>query len=215
MRLSFVSSLKVFSFDSCSKPASNCKLCFCMTRASPLPTPDFLKPPPWKTDSFTASVGITFSCGMPLWKNTRFLIRSLPSTLLSYHPLFPSSITLLLLLHCWMAAHPAFASCPSLCSSSCQPQLLQQPHNFDLQSFCPSSWRQCTNQTLPFFSAGAGSWCADLKVTLELRGLWGAGAPKGRLKIKAGRQNIPLRTPSSVLFFFLSVLARCYLNTKL
>lgn len=88
MRLSYVSALKVFSSDSCSKSASNCKLCFCMSRPS-LPAPISLKPPPWKTESFTGSVGITFSCGMPRRKNKWFLIWSLPSILLSYCPLLP------------------------------------------------------------------------------------------------------------------------------
>lgn len=81
-----VSSLTVFSSDCCSNqlPAANCAFAWLdLLLHQPLIS---LKPPSWKTESFTGSAGITFSCGVPLQKSKWFLMRSLPSTLLFYRP---------------------------------------------------------------------------------------------------------------------------------
>lgn len=127
-------------------------------------------------------------------------------------PLLPAPSPLLalpftLLLCCWMTAPPAFASCPSLCFSSWQYKLLQQPHNFDLQSFCSISLWQCTNQTLAFILDRADYWCTDLRVTSELRSLCGARCTKMWIKTLKPEQNIPFKKTSnlSIPVFFLSV----------
>lgn len=81
-----VSSLKVFSSDCCSNqlPTANCAFAWLdLLLYQPLIS---LKPPSWKTESFTGSAGITFSCGVLLQKSKWFLIRSLPSTLLFHRP---------------------------------------------------------------------------------------------------------------------------------
>lgn len=59
--------------------------------------------------------------------------------------------------------------CPSLSSSSWQYKLLQQLHNFICNHFAPLAYGSA--QTLFFFLDQAGYWCADLRVTSELRGL--------------------------------------------
>lgn len=188
-RLSSAPSPKVFSSASVSPSASSCNCAFAWPELLSQPLIS-LKPPPRKTESFAGSVGITCSCGTPLQKKKRSLMRSLPLPLPSCCPPLPLPFTLLLC--CWMTAPAAFASRYSFCSSSWWCKLPQQPRRFDLWAFCSAS---CAAHCYPRLAA---AFCSQCLWSWELPKV--PRAPRGGVKSKARRKSSPFnKTPSNFL----------------